>query len=379
MSKPASSTFAASFDLDPELLKAAGIAVRDSMKIQPGERVLLVTNPPREVMTISAALFDAVLEAGGAPTIVVQGIKAQMDYAEDSVIAAFKAKPDVVMSISAEKLGKDREAIAKPYLHGGASYDHLFHYLLRGERSIRAFWSPSVTTAMFRKTVPIDYALLQDRCRRIAAILDASVSVRVTNPNGTDLRIGLRGRKAKSDDGDFSRPGTGGNLPAGEVFVSPALGAAEGLIVYDGSIADQVGDIIIREPIRCRVEGGFVVDLAGGEEAAALRRTLDAAAESARRLGAEGKLPPDKAEAYAKNARSIGELGIGLNPRAAVIGNMLEDEKAFKTCHFAIGSNYDEDAPALIHLDGLVSRPTIVAYGPQGEETFIERDGELLI
>ena len=38
---------------------------------------------------------------------------------------------------------------------------------------------------------------------------------------------------------------------------------------------------------------------------------------------------------------------------------MLEDEKAFNTCHFAIGENYDNDAPALIHLDGVVRSPTI--------------------
>ena len=60
-----------------------------------------------------------------------------------------------------------------------------------------------------------------------------------------------------------------------------------------------------------------------------------------------------------KNARNIGELGIGLNPAASINGNMLEDEKAFHTCHFAIGQNYDNDAPSLIHLDGVVRNPTI--------------------
>lgn len=106
---------------------------------------------------------------------------------------------------------------------------------------------------------------------------------------------------------------------------------------------------------------------------------MDTAAANARRMAADGLLSPAKAEAYARNARSVGELGIGLNPLASVAGNMLEDEKAFRTCHFAIGSNYDEDAPALIHLDGLVSRPTIVAVDAKGRETLIERDGELLV
>jgi leucyl aminopeptidase (aminopeptidase T) len=56
---------------------------------------------------------------------------------------------------------------------------------------------------------------------------------------------------------------------------------------------------------------------------------------------------------------------------------MLEDEKAFRTCHFAVGRNYDEDAPALIHLDGLVTNPTITAILKNGQRRVIEQDGNL--
>ena len=56
---------------------------------------------------------------------------------------------------------------------------------------------------------------------------------------------------------------------------------------------------------------------------------------------------------------------------------MLEDESV-KTCHFAIGSNYDGDAQSLIHLDGLVKNPTITVIYTDGSECVIERDGELL-
>jgi leucyl aminopeptidase (aminopeptidase T) len=101
--------------------------------------------------------------------------------------------------------------------------------------------------------------------------------------------------------------------------------------------------------------------------------------DAARRLGREGSINADKVATYVRNARNLGELGIGLNPAAAIVGNMLEDEKAFRTCHFAIGANYDEDAPALIHLDGIVSDPTIIAVGPDGSETVIEEDGELVL
>ena len=80
-----------------------------------------------------------------------------------------------------------------------------------------------------------------------------------------------------------------------------------------------------------------------------------------------------------KNARNIGELGIGLNPAAKITGNMLEDEKAFNTCHFAIGENYDNDAPSLIHLDGVVRNPTITLIYADGTEKVILNEGNLQI
>lgn len=364
---------------DPGLLDAARIAVRESLKLQKDEKVLIVTNPGTDVLAISQSLYAAALEAGGRPTIMIQPVKAQMDYAEEAVIAAFESQPDVVISISAEKLGKDRSGMQTPYEWDGVSYDHVFHYQLHGAKTLRAFWSPSATVEMFKATVPIDYRELRSRCETLKGIIDDAVEVRVTNPKGTDIRLGVRGREAKLDDGDYSLPGSGGNLPAGEVFISPELGTANGGIVFDGSISNAAGDIIIHTPIRCRVESGYVTDIQGAEEAMTLASTLEAAAANALAMGKEGRLPREKAAEYAKNARNIGELGIGLNPRAKVVGNMLEDEKAFRTCHFAIGHNYDEDAPALIHLDGLVSEPTIVAITAKGRETVIEKDGELLV
>jgi len=64
--------------------------------------------------------------------------------------------------------------------------------------------------------------------------------------------MGLEGRKAFSDDGDFRTPGAGGNLPAGETFISPQLGASNGRqSAYDGSIALDRGEVVIRKPIGC--------------------------------------------------------------------------------------------------------------------------------
>jgi aminopeptidase len=379
MNSQSSSGFSSWVGSDPELGAAAKVAVQESLKIQRDEKVLIVTNPVPDVSAISMALFDAVAAAGGKPTLIYQPVKTQLDFAEEIVIAAFEAQPDVVLSISAEKIGKDRDGIKTPYEWDGVEYDHVFHYQMYGAKTLRSFWSPSVTRDMFVRTVPIDYAELRGRCGRIAAILDKAVSVRVTSAKGTDITVGITGRKTFKDDGNLSSPGAGGNLPAGEAFFSPVVGSAEGVIVFDGSIVSHQRDILIKTPIRATVKGGFITDVSGGEEAKEVLESISLAERNALEFEAAGKLPSGKGETYARNARNIGELGIGLNPKARVSGNMLEDEKAFRTCHFAIGHNYDEDAPALIHLDGLVMEPTIVAIMANGRNVVIEEAGELKV
>jgi leucyl aminopeptidase (aminopeptidase T) len=360
-----------------ELQNAAKIAVREALKVKAGEQVLIISNPRHDAAIISMALYDAAEDAGGRPLLVFQPHKNQIDFAEEGVIAAFGALPEVVISISSGKLGKDKKGIAEPYKYDGKNYDHIFHLRQYGEKNCRAFWSPSVTLESFARTVPVDYETLKRRCAWIGAILDEAAAVRVKAPGGTDIVIGLAGRKAKYDDGDFSAAGSGGNLPAGETFISPENGTSEGIIVFDGSISLNDRDILIKSPIKCVVEKGFVSEISGGREAYELRQTVMLAEQNAGQFEKEGKILAGLGAVYAKNASNIGELGIGVNPAARISGNMLEDEKAFHTCHFAIGQNYDDDAPSLIHLDGLVKNPTIIAIMPDGGERIIEQDGIL--
>jgi leucyl aminopeptidase (aminopeptidase T) len=365
-------------EIDEVLEKAAHVAVNEVLEVKPQEKVLIITNPVKDVMLISMALYNAVLDAGGLPNVMFQPVKSQLDFAEPAVIKAIESSPDVLLSISHQKLGKDIERIKNPIKVGERKYDNYFHYLL-GEKKLRSFWSPSVTLEMFKKTVPIDYKELRRAAADLKKILDDAVSVHITASAGTDIVIGLAGRSTKCDDGDFRKPGAGGNLPCGEVFISPELHKSEGTIVFDGSISSHEGAIRIKTPITAVVQGGFVTDVSGDAEAEELNGTLKKAEETTRSFVEEGKLPESELESYLKNIRHLGELGIGLNPAAEIVGNILEDEKVLHTCHIAIGSNYDEDANALTHLDGLVYNPTMVATMQNGEEKRFMTDGKLIL
>ena len=121
-----------------------------------------------------------------------------------------------------------------------------------------------------------------------------------------------------------------------------------------------------------KVEKGYVTEISGGAESKRLLKTITEAENRSLIMEKEGKLARGQGAIYKKNARNIGELGIGLNPAAQITGNMLEDEKAFHTCHFAIDQYYDNDAPSLIHLDGVVREPTIVlTYGDGSSRTIL--------
>ncbi len=364
--------------ISSDLNDAARVAVSDVLQVAQRESVLIVTNPEPEVFEISLALYDAVAEVGASPVLTVQPMKGQLDFTEDAVLGAIRSAPDVLISMSAGKIGQDKEAVARPLEHDGVSYDKYYHYLLNGLKTLRSFWSPGVTRDIFARSVPINYRKLKSDCAAVGSYLDNAVSVHIASKAGTDITIGLRNRNAKLDDGDFSRPGLGGNLPAGEAFISPELGTAVGTIVFDGSISLHDGDTVIREPIRAVVKAGMVVSVAGGSEARQLNETLALGEANALLFEEQGRLPKGLGETYRRNARNLGELGIGLNPAARISGNMLEDEKVFRTCHIAIGRNYDEDAPALIHLDGLINEPTITAFFADGTRKTFLKEGELV-
>jgi leucyl aminopeptidase (aminopeptidase T) len=140
---------------------------------------------------------------------------------------------------------------------------------------------------------------------------------------------------------------------AGEVFVAPVEGTANGVMVFDGAIA---GVGTLKTPVKVLVEDGFAVKFEGGDEAQRLKRLLESV--------------------NLREAFNVTEFGIGTNPGARIVGNILMDEKVYKTVHIAFGDNstIGGRVKAGIHLDGIITRPTVYVDGKM-----IMKDGEWLI
>ncbi len=349
-----------------KLKKAAEIAINDVLGVREGEEVVIITNFEGDVFPIAKALYEAAWQAKGRAVIMVQPEKSQYEYAERMVLDAVASAPDVIISMCSHKVGKDPYGTNIGYVgRDGQKYNHAFDLVIDGDRKSRSFWSPGATVDMFERTVAVDYKAMRELAAKLKAVLDEGSEVRVTSPSGTDLTFSIEGRKGKVDDGDFRLPGTGGNLPCGEAYVSPKNRTAEGVIVFDGTL-DLVPDAVIpKSPVKVSFKEGFVVDVSGGEEAQGLLEVIRKGEQMARELG-----KPDEE----RNARALGEMGIGINPAATMTCNMLEDEKVWRTVHFAIGANLDNDGHAFIHQDCLVKRPNLWVDGRQ-----IMKDGDILI
>ena len=93
---------------------------------------------------------------------------------------------------------------------------------------------------IFWDGVNVDYSKLKESGETVKAILSAGKEVHITNPNGTDLKVRIDNRPVFVSDGiisadDMERGGAACMvwLPAGEVYLTPVPGTAEGKVVVD--------------------------------------------------------------------------------------------------------------------------------------------------
>ena len=198
---------------------------------------------------------------------------------------------------------------------------------------------PGITEKMMSQgAMTADYNKVNEIAFRLDERLKMAKRIRVATNSGTDITFDLEGCEWRMDTGICREPGCSSNLPAGELYIAPK--DACGVFVVDGSMS---GFGILDSPLEFTVKDRYVTGVRG-KHAQKLESMLD-------RVG--------------KKARNIAEFGIGINPEAKLIGNVLEDEKVGGTVHIALGDNstFGGDVVAGIHLDGIIKDPEIFVDG----------------
>jgi len=186
-----------------------------------------------------------------------------------------------------------------------------------------------------------NYRKMKKEGEKIANLLTSVGKAMIKTKVGTELTFSLKDRKGRYDSGLFLNEGEWGNLPAGEAYIAPIEGTADGrLVVERGWYPDLVEDIVLH------FKEGSVFKIDGG---ANVREEL------------ENLLFSKKDEEPCVSRRNLAELGIGTNPYAKRIDNPLEAEKIKGTIHIGIGDNshIGGDVSTDLHIDFVLSHPTL--------------------
>jgi leucyl aminopeptidase (aminopeptidase T) len=118
----------------------------------------------------------------------------------------------------------------------------------------------------FWNGVNLDYSELQTRGEQVKAALAGGNEIHITNPNGTDLKLSVKGRPVLVSDGIISEADrkAGGAavsvfLPAGEVYTTPVPGSAEGKLVHSRTFyrGKQIDNLTFT------ISGGKVTEMTG--------------------------------------------------------------------------------------------------------------------
>jgi len=307
------------------------------------EKILLIGDfgyPTRRIAPLlTACYYFAAKKMDLNVDFVLQEPKRGLDKADSDLIDKLFKLPlnsTIIVNVSGkiglmDHVGKSFRTFCKTHNHRFISTTSL--------STMDTFMIKSIINAL-----AIDYHKMQEEDKSLKSKIACGKVMTIKTRAGTDLTIDLRGVNVKSADGDYIKFGSGGNLPAGEVYFAPPK--INGTAVIDGSSRNRENATLIQKPITLIIQDNKVVAIKGDQEAKLLDESLKEAERSAK---------------FPERVRYLAEVGIGTNLKAKIIGATIVDEKAYGTAHVAIGSNYwfGGTNKTLVHYDQVFKNPRI--------------------
>ncbi|MCZ6698641.1 MAG: aminopeptidase [Planctomycetota bacterium] len=333
---------------DPRIVKLADVLVNYSVEVKRGNLVRIVGSTVAEPLMVE--VYKAVVTAGGHPYVTLT----PDECSEQFFKLAQKHQLDFVNPIAKYEMSTIDCMISA---WGGTNTKHLSNVNPGKQARASAARSPIVSIFMRRSAIPkgrkdrlrwvgaqypcqahaqdaemslsdfedfvFDACLLNrpnpagewkkisERQQRVCDYLNKAKEIRFRNGEGTDLRVGVAGRRWINCDGKA-------NFPDGEVFTGPIENATEGIVHYNFPAVYGGREV---HDIRLRFKSGRVVDCSASKNEDFLIKMLD----------------------QDRGARILGEVAIGTNYRIQrYMKNTLFDEKIGGTFHAALGASITE-------------------------------------
>ncbi|MBI1800204.1 MAG: hypothetical protein HYR71_01065, partial [Chloroflexi bacterium] len=206
-----------------------------NMGVRPGESILVVGDPPAfpNWSAMGSDELERMLERSLLAKAVAEIAAAQLP--ENRV--EFYAYPAVARS-GAEPIAELGERMASADVVIAITNRSLSHTDARQNACLagaRIASMPGFSVRMFEPNGPMnaDYREIERISLPVARRLTQATEAGVSSPAGTNIRMSLAGREAIADSGLFVTKGSFGNLPAGESFIAPLEGTAEGQLVVE--------------------------------------------------------------------------------------------------------------------------------------------------
>jgi leucyl aminopeptidase (aminopeptidase T) len=329
---------------DPEYTPGARNAVGVCLRIQPTEKVTVITD---EASLEIAASIAAELETLGSPW-------------RSFVLEELGPRPMTDMPAAVlEDLESSQVSIYAVVAQRNELRTRMQMTDVVNRRKIRHAHMVNIERRIMLEGMRADFLQVDELSKRVLAIAESADVIRARTAAGTDITASMNhGYKWLKTSGIISE-NKWGNLPGGEIFTTP--GEVNGTFVIDGVVGDYLcakyGDL--REsPLTIRVEGNRLVSAESSNEE--LR---------------------DEFWKYThtdENSDRVGEFAIGTNIGLhGVIGNILQDEK-LPGIHIAFGNPYGAHTGAewdsSTHIDVVGTKFDIWADDRQ-----IMRSGKFLI
>lgn len=327
-----------------EFVPGARAAVRTCLRVQPEEKVTLISD--RETAPIAASLARELADAECRwNAFVLEDLGARPLTAMPAEILADMETSDV--SIFAVQVQRNE-------LKSRMQMTEVVN-----RRRMRHAHMVNITPQIMCEGMRADYDRVDRLSQKVIEKARRARWIRATTAAGTDIRAEMKPvYKWLKTSGIISRD-KWGNLPGGEIFTTP--GEVNGIFVVDGVVGDylcaQFG-LLEKTPLTIEIRENRIVGCRS--ENAELQREFEAYTHTD------------------ENSDRVGEFAIGTNIGVErVIGNILQDEK-FPGIHIALGNPYGEHTGAewrsSTHIDVVGLRFNIWI-----EEEQIMKEGRFLI
>jgi aminopeptidase len=330
--------------IDPEFIPGARNAVRVCLRVQPSERVCVITD--QVTLEIAAAIVHE-LEDLGAPyrTWVLEDVASRpLGSMPREILADLETSQVSIFAVQAQK----NELRSRMQMTEVVN-----------RRKIRHAHMVNINRQIMLEGMRADFKKVDRLSQKVVDMVRRASRIRAKTAAGTDLTADLNPNYRWLKTSGIITPETWGNLPGGEIFTTP--GEVNGSFVIDGVVGDYLcakfGNL--REtPLTIQMKNNRLT------EAHSENRELE-----------------DDFWKYThtdENSDRVGEFAIGTNIELKdVIGQILQDEK-YPGVHIAFGNPYGAHTGAewdsSTHIDVVGRRFNIWVDDQQ-----IMRDGKFLL